>query len=224
MSAQLVGRVANLWREADRAGNVAAGVALLELLLRLRPGHPVFQTMYGRDLATLGRFSEAEKNLLAAKEVPGDHQWRAYVTLGDLCECDGRYAEAEVWFRKGMEARPDWTPSWVHLGAFLMRRGRFEEAGEVLKAGLSAEGDRDEIFLNLGRCRRAVGDLEGAARLYECALRLSPDYALARCELTDVREAIRVDSEIRPLVEELRGSTGSDGVRPEGQGVDGGPS
>lgn len=145
----------------------------------------------------VGLFSEAERLLL---EIHPLYEKKALVETR-LGEKTGRFAEAEVWFRKAVETDPDTTMTWVYLGAFLARAERVQEACDAFTRALDAEGDMDEAYLNLGYQKARLFDLEGARECYVKALAIDGEYAAARNALVDVETAIRVRDELRHLTE-----------------------
>jgi tetratricopeptide (TPR) repeat protein len=201
--------------EAMRTSNPMAGLVIAEYGYRLYADDAWWATQYGCALSRIGRDSEAERILLAAHPKRDRNRERVEWTLGDVCAHQGRFEEAEKWFRMATETNPTDTASWVMLGGFLANRQRFREACEILERGLHAEGDRDEVYYNLGLNKRTLGDLQGARECFEAALRISPDYSKAQFSLSDIDEALRLRDELGPPVERAIATTRR---APEGHG------
>jgi tetratricopeptide (TPR) repeat protein len=204
--------------EAMRTSNPTAELTIGEFGYRLYPNDPWWATQYGRALAQIGRDSDAERILLAAHPKRAKNREHVEWTLGKVCAHQGRFEEAEKWFRIATETNPDDTGPWVMLGAFLANRQRFREACEVLERGLHAEGDRDEVYYNLGLNKRTLGDLQGAQECFEAALRICPDYSLAQSSLSDITEALRLRDEFGPEVEQAIATTHGAQGNGNGQG------
>jgi tetratricopeptide (TPR) repeat protein len=49
----------------------------------------------------------------------------------------GGYEQAVVWFRRSIEANPNFPHAFFHLASALAHLGRLEEAGSAVKAGLA---------------------------------------------------------------------------------------
>lgn len=84
--------------------------------------------------------------------------------------------------------------TYGNLGAELLAMGRTAEGLAWLEKGAAAAPGFAGARYDLGRARKASGDLDGAVREFEAALRLAPDYADAHEALAAVLQQ-RGDSE-----------------------------
>jgi tetratricopeptide (TPR) repeat protein len=165
-------------------------LVVAEIGFRLLPDDAWWATQYGFALLQVGRATEAEKALRFAHPRRADNRERVEWLLGDACAHQGRFNEAEEWFRLAIKTNPASTAPWVMLGGFLANRERFREACDVLELGLRAEGDIDEVYLNLGKSRRAMNDLRGARECFLKALAIDHAYEYAKAALADIDAAM----------------------------------
>lgn len=75
-------------------------------------------------------------------------------------------------------------------GNVLFQEGKFAEAESAYNRSLAQDGDSAATRLNLGRVREALGDSPGAILEWERALRLNPEYAVAREALETARATL----------------------------------
>ncbi len=169
---------------------------------RLFPNDPWWATQYGYAMSVIGRDAEAERALLAAHPHRDKNRERVEWLLGEVYQHQGRFDEAEKWYRLATTTAPSSTAPWVMLGGSLASRQRFRDACEVLEQGLHATGDVDEVYYNLGLNRRTLGDLEEAKKCFEAALAITPDYTLAQTALQGITEAIQITNEFATQIEQ----------------------
>jgi tetratricopeptide (TPR) repeat protein len=114
---------------------------------------------------------------LAPESLPASDLVILARALGDAKE----WAAAERLLRAGQQRFPG--DFWLNhdLGMVLknQRPARAEEAARHLTAALALRSDSPGVFLNLGNALNAKGDVEGAVRCYQAALRIDPNYAPA---------------------------------------------
>ncbi len=106
-------------------------------------------------------------------------------TLGVLLEGTGEVGEAEAHLRHALGEDPTIPQISKNLGDLLYRAGRWDEAEESYeRAARIAPALGDDVYFKLGNlaCRR--GDLAGARQHWEQAIRLNPEHALARANLS----------------------------------------
>ncbi|MDJ0383111.1 tetratricopeptide repeat protein [Streptomyces sp. G-G2] len=84
------------------------------------------------------------------------------------------------------EAAEGADPTALERGEALHDLGRFEQAAAVVGAYLAQRPEDPRALVVLARCRRALGDLPGALRSADEALRCGPDDVSARLVRTDV--------------------------------------
>lgn len=104
----------------------------------------------------------------------------------------GEVGRAEVCFREALKQDPNDINCLVCLGYVLKEQGRFAEAYGVLQqASDSAAGTPQayETHYLQGEVSRQQGDMPRAARHFQAALRLKPDFTPACRDLLDLHQA-----------------------------------
>ena len=183
------------WDEVVRADDSRAlQIELCKLFLRDYPDHGPTWSVYGRALASLSRFDEAEAAVRRAMELSRPQSLVFRLTdMGQLFRDKGDTAAAERWFRKAIDQEPDRTQGYIYLGAMLARLGRLAEAEEAhRRATLCPKGCVDEAYHNLGLVLRALERYDEALACFESALKIDPQYKAARLAKRDVQRALRL--------------------------------
>ena len=105
----------------------------------------------------------------------------------------GQVEEALAECKKAIALDPDYGNPYNDIGAYLIDLGRPEEAIPWLEKAIAAKRYCCYQFahFNLGRVRFMQGDLGGARRSFEEALRHEPDYPAARMALEYLDATIR---------------------------------
>jgi serine/threonine protein kinase/tetratricopeptide (TPR) repeat protein len=136
---------------------------------------------------------------LAPADLPPSDLVRLAHSLGHANE----WAAAERLLRAGQERFPG--DFWLNhnLGMALKNLGpaRAEEAVRYLTAALALRSDSPGVFLNLGNALKGKGDLEGAMRCYQAALRIDPAYAMAH---NGLGLALLAGGDVSGAIEEYR--------------------
>jgi tetratricopeptide (TPR) repeat protein len=149
--------------------------------------------LLGIALIELARYEEAEQSLAKALEfVPTEKRRIPLWHMGHLFLNCGDYDQAVQWYRKAIQASPGDATGYIFLGALLARQGRLHDAEEAYRAGTACdEGCIDEAFLNLGNVLRALERFDAAAECYREAIRIDPNYRIAKQALRDARRSSR---------------------------------
>ena len=112
------------------------------------------------------------------------------------CEAysEGRYEEAEKYFRACDSICPDQPDILNALGSALEVQGRLDEALDCLQRACNARPDNAEFRYNLGNLLRKRGERDAARSAYEQAVSAKPEladawYALGHINLEDGDEA-----------------------------------
>lgn len=100
----------------------------------------------------------------------------------------GKAKEAEVAFRRVLEAEPDHVEALnvVALGA--LRDGDIDRALTLLKRAAEVDGGQALTYLHLGRAHAAALELDSAAAAYTTALARQPALHAARLHLAELHE------------------------------------
>lgn len=197
------------WRRAFDASNAGEYAYALELVRELRRNEPdaaIWWLSEGGLLYEAGRYQEAERVLHEVIQLASFKLLHQGLTkLGHLCRGQGRFDEAEKWYRKALERKPENADEWYVLGSLLAQKGDLGGA-EVChrRATQCAEGCVDEAYLNLGLVLRAQERYEEALECFKKALEITPDYKLAIVGKSDMEKVIAFLSanEQKPKVRE----------------------
>jgi tetratricopeptide (TPR) repeat protein len=176
-------------RAARDADLTALAVKRARRFLARYPEHGPAWHILGQALTELARYSEAEQPLWNALRLCPGHLRRIPLTsLGDFHDSRGDLARAASWYQRAIDAAPNHASGYIFLGGVLARQGRLREAEKVLRRATetSDEGCLDEAFLNLALVLRAQERFDEAADCLREAIRIDPEYGVARQVLRDV--------------------------------------
>ncbi len=107
---------------------------------------------------------------------------------GHLLLTQGRAKEAEVAFRRVLEAEPDHVEALNVVGLAALRDGDIDRALALLNRAAAVDGGQALTHLHLGRAHAAAFDLESAAAAYSAALEREPKLHAARLHLAELHE------------------------------------
>ena len=178
--------------DASEAGEHAYALELCRELRRNFPDVPIWWLMEGVQLYETGQYEEAKRTLLEMIELfPRKLLHHAFSNLGHICRDQGRYDEAERWYRRAVQLKSEDAGWHVFLGALLARKGDLCGAEAChRKATQCAEGCVDEAYVNLGYVLRAQERYEEALQSFDKALEITPDYTEATVGKSDMEKVI----------------------------------
>ena len=105
-----------------------------------------------------------------------------------------RFNEAEIYLRKALKLKPDYTTAIINLGKVLIKLKKFTEAENLLKKVKNLEPKNVEVLNSLGICLIDLGKMEEAEKLLKYAIKLKPDFVNAYNNLTKaLRNLNKVD-------------------------------
>jgi tetratricopeptide (TPR) repeat protein len=107
----------------------------------------------------------------------------AYNSLGFHYGAQGRGEEELEYYRKSLEANPDYAEALNNMGCALGARGRFSEALPFLERALRQRPRDPEVHFNIGNALWELGQRELAVRHYQQTLQLEPRHAEASDKL-----------------------------------------
>jgi len=90
----------------------------------------------------------------------------------------GKFADAEVNFKKGLEKKPDLFQGHFNLGDAYYKQGRYDEAIQSYKNALSFTEDKlnkAKVFHNIGNALLKSQKYQESIEAYKNALKLNPD-------------------------------------------------
>jgi len=111
---------------------------------------------------------------------------------------DDKYAEAEVQFRKALDAKPDLYEADYDIVNSLYKQKKFEEAAagyERLIQSNTNPGQRADLFHNLGNSQVMAQQFEKGIDAYKNALRIRPEDEETRYNLAYALEKLKQQQE-----------------------------
>jgi type IV pilus assembly protein PilF len=128
---------------------------------------------------------------LAEKKRPKDPLIQYY--LGLAYEVRGIPDEALTHYQNAIALKPDYSEVYNNLGTFYAARNDLTKAEEYYRKALANASYETPFFgfYNLGRLLEKRGDMEGALKEYDQAIRLLPSYGAAYYRKGVVLEGLR---------------------------------
>ena len=133
---------------------------------------------------------EHARALYQAAAVDDDHDEFVHNNLAMLLLQIGRNDEAEVHLNKAVAIDPKYAEPLTNLGNLRMAAGRAEEAVAFYERALESAPEHPIIHNSYGIALAELGWLAKAREAFATALRLKPDYALARDNLQRATAAL----------------------------------
>ncbi len=128
-----------------------------------------------------GNLEEAIESLAAiVNDDPADYVAKA--ALGAIYHRQKNYAEAENWFRRSVEANPDFAPAWLTLSRILFTQKKYDAAIESCKTLIKLEPGSAAAFYILGESYLRSEKANLAVEALNQALKLDP-VGMAECHL-----------------------------------------
>ena len=115
--------------------------------------------------------------LLIAVSMSAQKAERAFIRKGNRFFKDSVYVNAEVNYRKALEANPKSTISMFNLGNTLMQQNKFQEAMEQYVGAAKVEKEKPnlaQIYHNMGIIFHSQKDYAKAVEAYKQSLRNNP--------------------------------------------------
>jgi Tfp pilus assembly protein PilF len=116
----------------------------------------------------------------------------AHTFLGWTYHFQGKIQDAIAECKRAIEVDPDFGNPYNDIGAYLIALGRLDEAVPWLERAIAARRYDPRHFphFNLGRVYLAKGMFGRARECFEQALRIEPDYTLARQAIENLRRMV----------------------------------
>jgi Flp pilus assembly protein TadD len=127
--------------------------------------------------------------------------------LGRIESSRGAFGPADAYFLEALTLRPNYSEARVGLGLSLLFQGKGEQSLFQLREAERLDPESAVVHSAFGMVLEQRGDLAGAARHFESAVRFAPDQKAYRDNLERVRRAL--------------GRPGSAGQPPDGSRVPG---
>jgi Tfp pilus assembly protein PilF len=116
----------------------------------------------------------------------------AHTFLGWTYHFQGKVDEAIAECKRAIEVDPEFGNPYNDIGSYLISLGRLDEAIPWLERAIAAPryDPRHFPYFNLGRIYLAKGMLTRARESFQQALRIEPNYTLARQALENLRRMV----------------------------------
>ncbi len=101
----------------------------------------------------------------------------AYYYLGLVMDRTGDKAAAEKNYKQALDLQPDLQEAAENLTAIYVEGQKFDEAIVIAKKALARNAKNAEMQLNLAVALSGKGDVDGASKAFEDALKLAPNDA-----------------------------------------------
>ena len=110
--------------------------------------------------------------------------------IGNCYMAIGDFRQAETFFRRAIELKPDEAEYYVRLGKMLRMEGseRLDEAITVLKKAWNLSPHDASVGLHLAYCQEEKGDYRDAQTVLEQVVQVQPDLQPARLALANAYE------------------------------------
>lgn len=148
----------------------------------------LFQEAYRAQMT--GDFERAAELYKASLEILPTAE--AHTFLGWTYHFQGKIQDAIAECKRAIEVDPDFGNPYNDIGAYLIALGRLDEAVPWLERAIDAPRYDPRHFphFNLGRVYLAKGMFSRARQYFQEALRIEPNYALARQAIENLRRML----------------------------------
>jgi tetratricopeptide (TPR) repeat protein len=127
-------------------------------------------------------------NLMSQEEVARDH-----VRIGNDLYAEENLEDAEIKYRKAIEARSDFYSARYNLANVEYRKGNFEQAQSLygeLSMIVEDSIEKAELFYNMGNCLLEQEDFKKAYEMFKQSLKLNPKDKDAKYNLLHARSKL----------------------------------
>jgi len=148
----------------------------------------LFQEAYQAQMqGEFDRAVEFYKRSLAAHPTAEAHTF-----LGWTYHFQGKVEDAISECKRAIEVDPEFGNPYNDIGSYLISLGRLDEAVPWLEQAIKAPRyePRHYPYFNLGRVYYAKGMINRAREYFQQALRIEPDYTLARQAIENIRRMV----------------------------------
>ena len=184
----------NLGVALARSGRPDEAITEYQKALEINPDAGDVHYRLGMALADAGKFDEAlahyQKGLdLKPQDADGMDLATIYDFMGRARAGKGQMADALKDFERSVQIRPGFGPHLYDYALVLTQLNRFDEAQKSVEAALSADANLAEAHELRGGLLVRKQQLPEAAREYQQALKLRPDFSRAHLGLATVLAA-----------------------------------
>ena len=97
------------------------------------------------------------------------HFWQTYFYWGDVLYTYGGIQQAQVYYQKALQIKPDRVELYLRLGNCLAKQEKLDEAITIYQMGLTLEPNEPQICFQLGKILEQQQQVEQAINYYETA-------------------------------------------------------
>jgi tetratricopeptide (TPR) repeat protein len=97
------------------------------------------------------------------------------MNLGQNFRGQGKYEEAETYFKKVIEVNPKNESAYIRLGWCFREQGKYEEAETYFKRAIEINPENDGAYSGLGLCFREQGKYEESESYFKRAIEVNPE-------------------------------------------------
>jgi len=158
-----------------RSGKIPEAEKLFHAALKLNPDYP--PALHGLGLALRARKDyNGALPLLQQAIILDPEKPNYYNDLGMLFQDRGELEKAISFHKRAIKVNSDFVPAHINLGVAYKRLNRIEEAIEAYRHAIILDPDAAAAHNNLGNLLRLQGDLAGARKHINLALKINPAY------------------------------------------------
>ena len=169
----------------QRSGDQPAAIQSFLLAAKGKPDSPEVLYELGMSFFFAHEYDRAAKHFTHVLELDPKND-RADFMLGIVAIWRDQLTEAESWFGKAIELKPQSADYLLHYGVLLAKLEQNELAMGKIREAERIDDSNPLIHLNLGKLYRLSGNLSEARRELEAALRLRPNLSSAAYQLAGV--------------------------------------
>jgi len=175
---------------ADRLGNNAEALRILDKLAKDLPDRPEVPTMQGDLLRQKKHFAEAvaayDRAIALLPQPPTKGSWGLYYYRGIALDRAKQWSRAEADLLLALELQPDQPFVLNYLAYSWTEQGRnFPRAREMIERAVQLRPNDGEITDSLGWVLLRQGDVAGSIKYLERAVELEPEDATITGHLGD---------------------------------------
>lgn len=168
-----------------QSNNLKSAVLLLKQILKVNPKHVLALRMMAVACAKQGLNIDALGFINKAIAADGKYG-EAYSNKGNILQNLGRYAEAEMAYRKSIELSPSNAEAYGNLGNLQQVLRDYEGALKSYQDAIAREATNPDFYCNMGNCFLAMEDRVNAYSAYQVAIELQPSHADAQYFLSQL--------------------------------------
>ncbi|MEB3160986.1 MAG: GUN4 domain-containing protein [Synechocystis sp.] len=170
-------------------GNLAKSETYFRRAITLQPNFARAYNNLGVVLAMQNKLSEAIVMFQNAIQLDAKHE-SAYDNLGHIYQLMNRFEDSIAAYQTAIQINDQESSYWNGLGISLRKNGDLDGAIAAYQKAISLHQYDDDLYNNLGIAYSHANRLQEAKQAFEKALELNPDNAMAKRNLSSLRQRI----------------------------------